>query len=287
MPKMVDGTEEIDEHCHFIVMIEKISRKKGVRANVSRAQCFYVKVVRLSRVHQALSAQKRSNALNKIDSMRLSLAYNAPKRENAVKVQGTNYCMSDLFFYPVALLAALAIIAGAALPGRDRLACGSVSGAGTNYQNVEVVGDDLCRMVAAGQSDIDRVMAGEEISSLIITAGAGMLGDRPERNPHFRLAADLEQQFAGRRVRVTVEAKPTQPRGALAFEMNYSAGQEGNSGWQLFNLTPEYRPYSFVWNVPPREGTEQAIDYLSIRPIVPEGTRGVEIRSVRFERLPD
>ena len=32
---------------------------------------------------------------------------------------------------------------------------------------------------------------------------------------------------------------------------------------------------------------EQAIDYLSIRPIVPEGTRGVEIRSVRFERLPD
>lgn len=194
--------------------------------------------------------------------------------------------MSDLLFYPVALLAALAIIAGAALPGRDRLACSSVSGAGTNYTDIMVSGDDLCRMVAAGQSDIDRVLTGESISSLVVSAGAGMLSDRPERNPHFRLAADLEQQFAGRRIRVSVEAKPTQPRGAHSFEMNYSAGQEGNSGWQLFDLQPDYRTYSFIWDVPARQGTEQAIDYLSIRPIVPEGTRGVEIRSVRFERLP-
>ena len=38
---------------------------------------------------------------------------------------------------------------------QERLDCGSVSGAGTNYQTVSVGGDNLCRMQAAGQSAIE------------------------------------------------------------------------------------------------------------------------------------
>ena len=92
------------------------------------------------------------------------------------------------------MLAALAIIASAALPGKDRLSCGSsISGAGTNYQQVAVTGDNLCRIEAAGQSQIELVQGINEIESVVILAGAGQLGDRPERNPHFRIAADLEQ----------------------------------------------------------------------------------------------
>lgn len=194
--------------------------------------------------------------------------------------------MNDLIFYPVAMLAALAIIASAALPGRDRLSCGSsVSGAGTNYFQVSVTGDGLCRIEAAGQSDIQLVQGNDELESVVISAGAGQLGDRPERNPHFRLAADLEQFYAGSRIRVTVEARPARPQGAMSFEVNYSAGNEGNSGWRTFDLQNGYQSFSFEWDVPLRETQTTAVDYLSIRPVVPEKTRGVEIRAVRLERV--
>lgn len=193
--------------------------------------------------------------------------------------------MNDIVFYPVALLAALAIIAAAALPGRDRLDCGSVSGAGTDYQTIRVTGDNLCRFEAAGQSDIEFVRQDDTIQTLIISAASGMLSDRPERNPHFRLAADLETRFAGSEIRITVEARPARDSGASSFEMNYSAGNEGNSDWRMFDLGHDFQIYSFTWGVPLRTGDDQAIDYLAIRPIVPEKTRAVEIRSVVFEVL--
>lgn len=193
--------------------------------------------------------------------------------------------MNDILFFPVALIAALAIIASAALPGRDRLGCSSVSGAGTNYQQVSVSGDDLCRMQAAGQADVELLKTGDVINAVRISAGAGMLGDKPERNPHFRLAHDLEVQFAGHQIRVTIEAKPSDDVSATAFEANYSAGQEGDSGWHTFRMTPDYRPYTFIWNVPTRVTTGEAVDYLAIRPIVPDKVRAVDIRSVTFERL--
>ena len=194
--------------------------------------------------------------------------------------------MKDYLFFTLALVVALAIIAAAAIPMQERLDCGSVSGAGTNYQTVSVGGENLCRMQAAGQSQLKRVTNEDgDITSLVIDAGAGLLGDRPDRNPHFRLAADLEQQFAGFRIRTTIEAKPADAQGALAFEANYSAGQEGNSGWRKFNLKPGYDSYSFEWDVPVRRIADQAVDYLAIRPVVPEKHRAVEIRSIKFERL--
>lgn len=193
--------------------------------------------------------------------------------------------MSDIIFYPVALIAALAIIAAAALPGRDRLACGSVSGAGTNYQSIGVSGDDLCRFEASGEVDIDLIKSGEQITHVMVTANSGTLGDRPDRNPHFRLAADLERFFAGHEIRVTIEARPSSESGATAFEANYSAGFEGNSGWRLFDLSRDYEPYTFTWDVPQRAAEEIAVDYLAIRPVIPEKSRSIDIRSVKFERL--
>ena len=193
--------------------------------------------------------------------------------------------MSDFVFYPIALIVALAIVASAALPGRDRLACGSVSGAGTNYQLIEITGDDLCRFEAAGQSEIELVNQGDTIGFFTVSADAGKLSDRPDRNPHFRLAADIELQFAGHEVKVTIEARPSADRGATSFEANYSAGIEGNSDWRKFDLRPEFASYTFNWIGPVRTGEEQAVDYLAIRPVVPDKTRSIDVRSVKLERL--
>lgn len=193
--------------------------------------------------------------------------------------------LNDIIFYPIAILAALGIITAAALPGKDRLGCSSVSGAGTDYKLIHVEGNDLCRIRAAGQSDVERIMAGEEISAVRISAGAGLLGDREDRNPHFRLAHDIEVQFSGQRVEVTIVAKPADDQGALSFQANYSAGAEGGSGWQTFRLEPDYAPYSFVVDVPVRTTAGETVDYLAVRPVVPEKTRAVDIKSVTFKRL--
>lgn len=193
--------------------------------------------------------------------------------------------MSDFVFYPIALIAALAIVAAAALPGRDRMTCGSVSGAGTNYQRIVVDGDDLCRFEAAGQSDIELNFTGDTIDFVTVSAEAGKLGDRPDRNPHFRLAADIELQFSGHEIEVIIVARPSQSGGAFAFEANYSAGIEGNSDWRKFDLQRGFSRHTFTWTVPPRTGEEQAVDYLAIRPVVPEKTRSIDIQSVTFRRL--
>ena len=84
---------------------------------------------------------------------------------------------------------------------------------------------------------------------------------------------------------MTIEARPSRPQGATSFEANYSAGNEGNSGWQTFDLQSGYQAFSFEWDVPLRETQTNALDYLSIRPVVPEKTRGVEIRAIRIERI--
>ncbi len=188
--------------------------------------------------------------------------------------------MKDYIFYPLALCLALAVIAAAALPGRDRLGCGSVSGAGTDYKLVEVDGDDLCRMNAGGQATIKRLTRNGEIEAIRVSSKVGELGDRADRNPHFPLAADLEKYFAGKRIHITITARSSEDWGASAFEANYSAGREGSSDWQTFRLTPNYRDYSFTWDVPPRIVQELTLDYLAIRPVVPDKQRAVDIRSV-------
>ena len=120
---------------------------------------------------------------------------------------------------------------------------------------------------------------------------AGKVGKRKpvnaaERNAHFRLGPDLETVYSGHKVRVSLTVKPTDGAGAQAFEFNYSAGKAGNSGWIRFDLKLDWDTYTAEIDVP-RRLLENSIslDYLSVRPVVPEKTRGIELREIRFRRL--
>jgi hypothetical protein len=94
----------------------------------------------------------------------------------------------------------------------------------------------------------------------------------------------MEVQFSGFTVRCTIRARPADTRGALQMEANYSAGRVGDSGWQVFDLQREFQDYSFEYDVPVIEG-EQGVDYLGIRPVVPDKSRALIVESVKFERL--
>ncbi len=192
--------------------------------------------------------------------------------------------MKDRIFFPLALLVAVGLVGIAILPGIGRLPSGTVTGDGENYNEITVSGIYLNKIMAGGDAETRLINGPNGRKLLYIEVQSGMLDEAPELGPHFRLAADMEIQFAGYTVRSTVRARPADTRGALQMEANYSAGRAGNSGWHVFDLQPGFEDFSFEYDVPLIEG-DQGIDYFGIRPVVPDKTRAMIVEEVRFERL--
>ncbi|MEQ9316934.1 MAG: hypothetical protein RLN72_13850, partial [Henriciella sp.] len=100
------------------------------------------------------------------------------------------------------------------------------------------------------------------------------------------LATDLETVFAGRKLRVTVNARAADRYGAEAIELNYALGNAESSGWKAFTTTKQFRDVSFEYDLPPKNvGAEPGYDYLAIRPVVPDKQRAILVRSVVFEPI--
>lgn len=192
--------------------------------------------------------------------------------------------MKDRIFFPLAFLAAAAMVGIAVAPGIGRLPSGPVTGDGEHYDKVTISGKYLNKIIAGGDA-ITRLQdgpAGRQV--LYIDAEAGALGDEAELGPHFRLAADIELQFSGFTVRCTVRARPAEDHGAMQLQAEYSAGRAGDSGWQVFDLQPGSATYSFDYDVPLIEG-DQGVDYFAVRPVVPDKSRALIVEEITFERL--
>lgn len=191
--------------------------------------------------------------------------------------------MRDRLFFSLAALLILCLVGLAVWPGVGRLPTGAVAGDGFNYERVTIEGVYLNKVIAGGDATTRLVREGSDML-LYIEARAGALADAPELGPHFRLAADLEKQFAGRRLRITASVRPADQRGAEQVLVNYSAGRAGESGWQVFDLKPGLSDVSFEYDVPPVIG-EQGVDYLAIRPLVPDKSRALLVERIMFERI--
>jgi hypothetical protein len=193
--------------------------------------------------------------------------------------------MRDRLFFPLAALLTGLIVFLALLPGIGRLPTGAVAGDGANYDRITIEGDYLNKVIAGGNARTELVRGAGNAYLLQMTVAAGALPDAPELGPHFRLAPDIELHFSGRRIRVTVRMRPGETRGAVEAQANYSAGRVGESGWQPFNLQPDFTDFSFEYDVPPMSG-EQGVDYVAVRPVVPEKERVLLIERITLERLP-
>jgi hypothetical protein len=192
--------------------------------------------------------------------------------------------MRDHFFFPLAALLAGMFVFLAILPGFGRLPDGPMAGDGVNYDRIVIEGPNLNRIIAGGHA-VTRLLREDEKYLLYIEEAEDALSEIPELGPHFRLAADIELQFSGRLVRVTIRARPADIRGAEEIMVNYAAGRTGESGWQVLGLQPDFSDVGFEYRVPPVRG-EQGLDYLGIRPVVPDKSRAVIIERVILERLP-
>ena len=192
--------------------------------------------------------------------------------------------MRDRFFFPAALVLVAMMVFLAIRPGIGALPTGAVAGDGANYDKITIEGDYLHKLFAGGNAKTELVDGADKRLLLFIEAETGALRDEPELGPHFRLAADIETQFSGMTVRVTVRARPADDRGAMQVAMNYSAGRAGESGWRIFDLKPEFSDFRFDYDVPRAEG-DQGVDYFGIRPVVPNKSRAVLIERITFDRV--
>ena len=190
--------------------------------------------------------------------------------------------MKDRLFFPAIALFAGALVYLALLPGIGALPSGPVSVGDLNYNQVEVSGVELNRIEVGGEADI-QLVRGDGPPHLLMETIAGALPDDPVQGPHFVLAADIEVQFSGFEVEVIVRAKPGERLGATQMMVNYSAGRDGESGWQVFDLKPDWDDFSFTYRVPVKSG-DNALDYLAVRPVTPDKTRSLLIESVTFRR---
>lgn len=180
------------------------------------------------------------------------------------------------------MLAALMVLL-ALSPGAGDLPKGPIGGANSDYKTIIVEGDQLNRIIAGGEGAMGMVdLDGEKI--LKIEAIAGLQNEDPVRGPHFILDSDLERVFADHEVEITMTIRPSQRKGAHAFQANYSTGRQGESGWQTFDMIPDWREYSFIYRLPVKLG-DNAYDYLGIRPVVPEDYRAIEVKRVKFRRI--
>ncbi|MBU1287558.1 MAG: hypothetical protein KJ871_07520 [Alphaproteobacteria bacterium] len=192
--------------------------------------------------------------------------------------------MRDRFFFPAALVVVGLMVFFAIRPAIGALPTGTLTGDGSNYDKIVVEGDYLHKIYAGGNAKTELATEPDGKRVLLIEADAGALRDEPELGPHFRLAADLEIQFAGQTIRTTVRARPVRDQGAMQIALNYSAGRVGESGWKIFDLKPEFEDFSFDYDVPLIEG-DQGVDYFGIRPVVPDKSRALLVERVTFERL--
>ena len=191
--------------------------------------------------------------------------------------------LKDIVFYPLIAAVAGAMVLASMYLGWQQPQCGPFGGADgpEDYSLIVLNGQDLCRMQGYLGYELDL-----EDSVLTIRAEQEAIYADVQQNAHFVLGPDLETVYSGHKLRVSLTVKPTDGAGAEAFEFNYSAGKAGDTGWIRFDLKPEWETYTAEIDVP-RKLLENSVslDYLAVRPVVPEKTRGIELSEIRFRRL--
>jgi len=191
--------------------------------------------------------------------------------------------MSDRLFFPIIILLAALMVTLSLRPGSGELPKGPIGGAASDYVNIPVEGDQLNRIIAGGEGVMGIIERDGE-RFLKIEAFVGRQDDDPLKGPYFEIDSDLERAFSDHDVEITMTVRPSNRRGASAFQANYSTGRDGESGWQTFEMSPEWRDYSFMYSLPVKQG-DNALDYFGLRPVVPKDSRTIEIKRINFRRV--
>lgn len=196
--------------------------------------------------------------------------------------------MRDILFFPVAAALASTFIFVALDPYAERLPTGVVSGGGRDAQDLTVKDTELNRFTVGNIKGmgIQLIRPDGGLPFLRIDRQASADYDDPRLGPHLVLAEDMEVALESRPIEVIIEARSVGETPASAFEANYFAKVEGESGWRQFPLTREFQTYTLSYFTP-RRGREEGYDFIGVRPVAPDGLSEMDVRSVRIRSAGD
>jgi hypothetical protein len=193
--------------------------------------------------------------------------------------------MRDRLFFPLAFIVASAFIFMALNPFAERLPSGPVSGGGRNAEDVTVKDLELYRFQPGNWNSIELLRGSGETPTLIrMTREATEEYQDPRSGPHLILAEDIEYAMENRQIEVQIEARAAGDFAASQFEADYLVKPEFESGWKVFDLTPDFQVYTFTYDVPPI-GESFGNDFIGVRPVAPDKRRTMEVRSVRVRAV--
>jgi hypothetical protein len=193
--------------------------------------------------------------------------------------------MRDRLFFPLSATLAAAFVFMAIQPFADRPPRGPLSAGGRNVEDVTMQDRELYRFLPGNFGGLQIIKPKDGQPTLLqITRQAEQTYENPQYGPHVIIASDIELAFEGRTVEVIIEARSAGEFPASRFEAFYQASPDGGSGWIGFDLTPEFAPYTFQFNTPPR-GPVESYDWFALRPVAPDKERTMEVKSVRFHTV--
>ncbi len=196
--------------------------------------------------------------------------------------------MRDILFFPVAAALASTFIFVALDPYAERLPTGAVSGGGRDAQDLTVKDTELNRFTVGNVKGVSLQLVRPDGGApfLRIDRQASATYDDPRIGPHLVLAEDMEVALESRPIEVIFEARSVGDSPAAAFEANYFAKVEGESGWRQFPLTREFQTYTLSYFTP-RRGREEGYDFIGVRPVTTDKASQMDIRSVRIRSAGD
>lgn len=185
--------------------------------------------------------------------------------------------LKDRFFYPLAALIVVAMVA-VALSFGERIDLTDREIWNSGYT---MTGEDLVRLTAQpGTQAVFVAAASEEPAYARLTSTAARDSLPPGPGVFAPLGPQYERAFASRDIRMTVTARSSRINGLETFDIGYFSAGSGDSGWKRKTLTADWKDY--VLDFRPGILTEQVgLDHASVWPGETAELLNVDIKSIR------
>ena len=185
--------------------------------------------------------------------------------------------LKDRFFYPLATLIVVAMVA-VALSFGERIDLTDREIWNSGYT---MTGEDLVRLTAQpGTQAVFVAAASEEPAYARLTSTAARDSLPPGPGVFAPLGPQYERAFASRDIRMTVTASSSRINGLETFDIGYFSAGSGDSGWKRKTLTADWKDY--VLDFRPGILTEQVgLDHASVWPGETAELLNVDIKSIR------
>ena len=146
----------------------------------------------------------------------------------------------------------------------------------TILAEVSLQADDLKRRIRGHKGALTHLEEDDFVSLAAFPSDIQSSG--ATEGAYIFLAQDFELAAAENTARVTVTARAPEN---TSLRVAYSTATDGNSGWQTFDMTDEFAPYSFTYN-PRQPNGAGGTDFIGLAPL----NGSVDISSVKVEAIP-